>query len=53
MNANGPDWCEANLETIVGWLRESAEKQGLPFVPFVARGLVKLAIRRARRKSTQ
>jgi hypothetical protein len=48
MNLRGPDWCAENIETIVGWLREAAEKRGLPFSAFAARQLVRLAIRRAR-----
>ncbi len=27
MDAWGPDGCEENLETIIGWLREEAEKR--------------------------
>jgi hypothetical protein len=44
-----PGWCEANLGTIVGWLREEAEKRGLPFLDVVGRLLVRRAIRNARR----
>jgi hypothetical protein len=47
MDANGPQWCRDNLDTIVGWLREEAERRGLPFVETGARLMVKLAIRRA------
>jgi len=49
MDAMGPDWCEENLETIVGWLREEAERRKLPFLAPAARMLVKLAIRKARK----
>lgn len=48
MDARGSDWCEANVETIVGWLAEEAKRQGLPFVPIAGRLLVKVAIKRAR-----
>ncbi len=47
MDANGPQWCAENLDTIVGWLRESAAERGLPFSAFVARRLVRAAILRA------
>lgn len=46
-----PGWCAANLETIVGWLREEAEKRKLPFIDAAARLLVRRAIANARRKS--
>ena len=49
MNARGCDWCEANIDTIVGWLREEATKRGLPFVDMAGRMLVRRAIRNARR----
>lgn len=47
MDHRGVDWCRENIDTIVGWLREEAGKQGLPFVDAGARMLVKYAIRRA------
>lgn len=47
MDHRGVDWCRANVETIVDWLRQEAETQGLCFVPFVARMLILYAIRRA------
>jgi hypothetical protein len=49
MDARGCDWCEANLDTIVGWLREEATKRGLPFLDAAGRLLVRRAIRNARR----
>jgi hypothetical protein len=48
MDKRGPDWCEENIETIVGWLRESAEKQRLPFSAWLAKLFVKRAIRKSR-----
>lgn len=51
MDRRGCDWCAENIETILGWLREEAERRNLPFVEFAARQLVKLAIRRARKKT--
>lgn len=52
MDARGPDWCEQNLEEIVGWLREEAEKRKLPFLDMAGRVLVRRAIANARRKAT-
>jgi len=49
MDRQGADWCEANIDTIVGWLREEAEKRGLPFLDIAGRLLVKRAIRNARK----
>lgn len=45
-----PGWCAANIDTIVGWLREEATKRGLPFFGIAAKLLVKRAISNARRK---
>jgi hypothetical protein len=52
MDTRGCDWCEANLDTIVGWLREEAEKRGLPFLDVAGRLLVRRAIRNARRAAS-
>lgn len=49
MNTNGPDWCEANMDTILGWLKEESGKRKLPFVETVARLLVQRAIKTSRR----
>jgi len=49
MDERGCDWCEANIDEIVGWLREEATKRGLPFVDLAGRMLVKRAIKNARR----
>jgi hypothetical protein len=51
MDVRGCDWCEANIDTIVGWLREEAENRRLPFIDAAGRMLVRLAIRNARSKS--
>jgi hypothetical protein len=40
---------EANIDTVVGWLREEATKRGLPFLDAAGRMLVRRAIRNARR----
>lgn len=47
--ASEPGWCEKNLDTIVGWLREESTKRGLPFVDIAARLLVRRAIANARK----
>jgi len=49
MDEKGCDWCEANLDEIVGWLREEAAKRGLPFIDLAGRMLVRRAIANARR----
>ena len=49
MDRNGPDWCEANIEMIVDVMRAEAKKRKLPFTGIVARVLVRMAIRWARR----
>lgn len=49
MDRRGCEWCESNIDTIVGWLREEAEKRGLPFVDLAGRLLVRRAIKNARR----
>lgn len=51
MDANGCDWCEANLDEIVGWLREEAARRGLPFLDAAGRMLVRRAIANARRQA--
>ena len=51
MDAWGPDGCEREIETIMGWLRDAAAKR-LPLVPWVdapVRLLVHQAIAAARR----
>lgn len=49
MNERGPDWCEANLDTIIGWLRKESENRKLPFIETIARIMVKRAIAKSRR----
>jgi hypothetical protein len=51
MDRQGVEWCEANLDTIVGWLREQAEARGLPFLDIAGRVLVRRAINNARRNA--
>jgi hypothetical protein len=49
METKEPGWCAANIDTIVGWLREEATKRKLPFIDAAGRLLVKRAIRNARK----
>lgn len=49
MDELGIEWCEANIDTIVGWLREEAEKRGLPFLDIAAKLLIRRAIHNARK----
>jgi len=51
MDDRGCDWCEDNLMRIVDWLREEAEKRGIPFVQSIAAILVKRAISAARKEA--
>lgn len=48
MDARGCDWCEQNLDAIVGWLRGEAGRRRLPFIEAAARILVRRAIKQAR-----
>lgn len=50
MDDRGPDWCEQNIDMIVGWLEEEAKSRKIPlFSRVAARMLVKKAIRLARK----
>ena len=49
MDRQGVEWCEGNIDTIVGWLREQAAARGLPFVDLAGRLLVRRAIQNARK----
>lgn len=51
MDQRGPDWCLANLDEIVGWLREEHQRRGIriPFIDRLVRAMVKRAVRNARR----
>jgi hypothetical protein len=44
MDRLGVQWCKANIDTIVGWLREEAGERKILFVEFAVRRLVQLAI---------
>jgi len=49
MNTKGSDWCEQNIDTVVGWLREEANRRGLPFVDLVGKLMVNRAIKKSRK----
>lgn len=49
MNEKGPEWCEENMDTILGWLKEESEKRKIPFVETVARMMVNRAISKSKR----
>jgi hypothetical protein len=49
MNEKGNDWCEANIDTIVGWLRTEAKKRSLPFIDAIGKLMVARAIKKSRR----
>jgi len=52
MDDRGIQWCEDNIPTIVGWLRDEASKRGLPFIDLAGQAIVRLAISRAKKKDT-
>jgi hypothetical protein len=47
MDEMGAEWCRRNIETILGWLKEEADKRKLPFPEAPARAMVLLAISRS------
>lgn len=49
MNGRGPDWCEENIDKIVGWLEEEAKKRKLPFIKTMAKMMIQRAISKSRR----
>lgn len=49
MNEKGNDWCEQNIDTIVGWLDQEAKNRGLPFVKMVGKVMVNRAIKKSRK----
>ena len=51
MNKWGCDGCEANIETIVEWMKEEAAARGLPYLSTVGRMLVRRAIHNARKEA--
>jgi hypothetical protein len=51
MDQLGIEWCEANIETIVKWMKEEASARGLPYLSTVGRMLVRRAIHNARKEA--
>lgn len=51
MNKWGCDGCEANIETIVEWMKEEAAARGLPYITTVGRMLVRRAVHNARKEA--
>ena len=49
MNDKGNDWCEQNIDTIVGWLREEAQRRNLPFIDAIGKLMVNRAIKKSRK----
>lgn len=49
MDEMGVEWCEQNIDEIVGWLKEEAQKRRLPFLAFPTKILVQRAISMAKR----
>ena len=49
MDENGIEWCENNIDIIVGWLREEATKRKLPFIDMGGKILIKKAIKNAKK----
>jgi hypothetical protein len=49
MNEKGNDWCDQNIDTIVGWLRDEAKRRGLPFMDALGKLLVGRAIKKSRK----
>ena len=49
MDAKGPDWCERNIDQVVGWLKKNAKERHLPFSSLVAKRFIKGAIARSRK----
>ena len=47
MDGKGIEWCKENVDTIVGWLREEAERREKRFSEKGAKALVWVAIRKA------
>ncbi len=49
MNEKGNEWCEQNIDTIIGWLREEATKRKLPFVDAIGKLMVNRAIKKSKK----
>lgn len=49
MDDNGILWCEENKDTIVEWLKEAAHDRNLPFSEAIAKMVLNLAIKKAKK----
>jgi hypothetical protein len=49
MNEKGPDWCEENIQQILGWLKEESQKRNMPYIETIAKIMVMKAIKKSRR----
>ena len=49
MNSKGNDWCEQNIDTVVGYLEQEAKNRGLPFVKMVGKVMVNRAVKKSRK----
>jgi hypothetical protein len=49
MNDRGNDWCEENINTIVGWLKDEANRRNLPFMDSIGKLVVNRAIKKSRK----
>lgn len=45
MDQRGPEWCRKNIDEIVGWLKEEANRRKLPFINRLGKYLVNKAIK--------
>lgn len=50
MNEKGPDWCLQNLDTIVQWLKEEADKREYVYQDWCIKALVNRSIKRSIKK---
>lgn len=51
MNKNGAEWCENNISTIIGWLKQESKKRKIPFVEPIAKMVVQRAINQSKKKN--
>lgn len=49
MNEKGSDWCDQNMDQILGWLKEESTKRGLPFVQTAAKLMVSRAVSKSKK----
>ena len=50
MNENGTEWCKNNKDEILSWMKEEADKRGLPFLKFGAKRILNYAISKTEKK---